>query len=501
MIFSVLALGSLTACSAARVPKPPTTSGMVVASSNTVPPADSTPTALATRDMTHAGASMPLSRAPIYREVLPNGLTVVIEPDHRAPIVMTQVWYNVGSSDEAGDETGLSHALEHMMFKGTPTVPGDEFSRINARFGGNNNAFTTANYTGYYQQYPANRLNLALELEADRMQHLVLKEEDFAGEMQVIMEERRMRTDDNPKALAYERFKTMAYPTSPLRLPVIGHMKNLQQLKLESLKRWYQDWYTPNNAILIIVGDTTPATAMTEVKRYFGNIARRPTPARANVDEFLHSGNRNMNLFMPIQVPALYMAYNVPSLKTAQNPDDAYALALLQGVLDGGHAARLESHLVREQRLLTAVGSDYGLFDRGGALWMLTAVPDQGKTLAQARAALLQEINDLKTKSISTEELERVKTLYVANFTYQRDRISAEAQQIGELESAGLPLTVLDDLPKVFSRLTVPFLQEVAKRYLTEDSLSVLFLAPQKYSPDSLIKSDKSQGVTPAGAH
>lgn len=439
-------------------------------------------TACAAGVRTAQAAPPPALVAPVlntYQETLSNGLKVIIRPDHRAPMVMTQIWYKVGSSDETVDETGLSHVLEHMMFKGTSKVGGDDFARINARFGGSNNAFTTDDYTGYYQLYPSNRLGLALELEADRMQNLVLKPEDFDKEIQVVMEERRQRTDDNPKALAYERFNMMVYPTSPLRYPVIGHMKNLEKLKVDALKRWYSQWYSPNNAILIIVGDVKPDTAMQQVKQYFANIPARPLPTRPDVDEYLHSGERSMSLFMPVQIPALYMGFNVPSLKTAKSPDDAYALALLHALLDGGLSARLEQRLVREQRLLTAVSSSYGLFNRGGSVFMVTGVPDQGKTLAAARQAILAEIERLKTDPISPAELARVKTNYLADLIYNQDSISGQAQLIGQLESADLSHHLIEQLPANFDRLSVEFLQDVAKRYLTLDSLSTLYLAPQ----------------------
>lgn len=443
--------------------------------------------ALPERTMTDVRQAASATTPATYEETLANGLKVVIKQDHRAAVVMTQLWYKVGSSDETSDETGLSHALEHMMFKGTPTVPGEEFSRINARFGGSNNAFTTDDYTGYYQLYPANRLNLALELEADRMQHLVLKEDDFAQEMRVIMEERRQRTDDNPKALAYERFRLMAYPTSPLRYPVIGHMKNLEKLKLSALKRWYQQWYTPNNAVLVIVGDVKPDEAMQQVRQYFGSIPMRATPTRPDVNEFMHTGERNMNLFMPVQVPLLYMAYNVPSLGTAKDPNDAYGLTLLVSVLDGGLSARLEQRLVREQRLLTAVSTSYSPFERGGSLLMISAVPDQGHTLAQARKAILAEIEKLKTDPITDDELARVRTNYLADMTYSQDSISGQAQLIGQMETAGLSYQTVVDLPERLSKLTVPFIQDVAKRYLTQDSLSTLYLAPEAKNPQNAV--------------
>ncbi len=437
-------------------------------------------------------SSIPRAQAKTTDFTLPNGLKIIVREDHRAPVVMAQMWYKVGSSDENGDETGLSHALEHMMFKGTPTVPGSEFARINAQFGGENNAFTTDEYTGYYQLYPANRLSLALELEADRMQHLVLKPSDFEKEIRVVMEERRQRTDDNPKALAYERFRMMAYPTSPLRYPVIGHMKSLERLKVDALKRWYHQWYTPNNATLVVVGDVTPQQVLAEATRFFGKIPSRPVPPRPDVDEFLHSGERVMNLFFPVQVPVLYMAWNVPSLKTAQDPRDAYALALLQAVLDGGQSARLEQRLTRQQRLVTAISSSYDLYTRGGSLWMISAVPDQGKTLAEARKAILAEVDKLKSDPITAEEIQRVKTAYLADLIYGMDSISGQAQMIGSLESAGLDYRIMDELPAKIDELSIPFIQSVARRYLTMDSLSTLYLAPE-----SLLKKSPAPPVEP----
>lgn len=428
---------------------------------------------------------LPISNAKTYEEILPNGLKVIIREDHRTPVVMTQLWYKVGSTDETADETGLSHALEHMMFKGTTKIPNDEYTRINTRFGGETNAFTSSNYTGYYQLYPASRVGLALEMEADRMQNLQLKESDFTPEMQVIMEERRMRTDDNPQALAFERFKSMAYPTSPLRYPVIGYMKNLKKLKLDALKRWYQTWYTPNNAVLVIVGDVQPNDVMAQVKQYFGSIPKRLVPERPDVDEFLHTGERNMTIHAAVQVPTVSLAWNVPSLTTATNPDDAYALSLATEVLDGGLSARLEKRLIREQRLLAGVSTNYDLFARGGSLFSISAVPEQGHTVEEARAAILQEIEKLKTETITNEELARVKINQRAQMTFNQDSISGQAQLIGALEVSNLSYKLADELPEKLNALSVQTVQAAAKRYLTMDSLSTLYLRPIEQAADN----------------
>lgn len=419
-----------------------------------------------------------------YEETLPNGLKVIIREDHRAPVAMTQIWYKVGSTDETGDELGLSHALEHMMFKGTSKVPGEELSRISGKFGGSTNAFTSNNYTGYYQLYPAQYVPLALELESDRMQNLQLRQQDFEPEMRVIMEERRQRTDDNPKALAYEKFRWMAYPTSPLRQPTIGHMKNLQGLKLDSLKHWYQKWYTPNNATLIIVGDVDPQKTMYEVRRYFGDMPRRPTPVRPDVSEFQHIGERQMDVTVPVQVPALYLAWNVESLQSASNPDEAYALALLQSVLDGGLSARFETRLIREQRILASVSCNYDLFNRGSSLFTITAIPEKGVTLEQARAAILAEVEKLKTDPITPAELDRVKTSYLAELVYSQDSIAGQAQLIGLLESADLSYKIMDTLPQKLNQLSVPYMQQIARQYLVPDNLSTMYIrAPDAKAP------------------
>lgn len=423
------------------------------------------------------------AQAKTHETILPNGLKVIIREDHRAPVAMTQIWYKVGSTDETGDELGLSHALEHMMFKGTSKVPGEELSRISNKFGGVTNAFTSNNYTGYYQLYPAQYVPLALELEADRMQNLQLRQQDFEPEMRVIMEERRQRTDDSPKALAYEKFRWLAYPTSPLRQPIIGHMKNLQALKLDSLKQWYQKWYTPNNAVLIIVGDVDPESTLNEVRRYFGDMPRRATPIRADVQEFQHVGERQMDISVPVQIPTLYMAWNVDSLKTADAPDQAYALALLQSVLDGGLSARFETRLIREQRLLASVSCDYDLFNRGGSLFTVNAVPEQGVSLEQARVAILAEIEKLKTEPITRDELERVKTSYLAELVYSQDSIEGQAQLIGALESSGLSYKLMDDIPAKMNKLSVPYLQQIAQQYLVPDNLSTMYLRVPSASP------------------
>jgi zinc protease len=426
----------------------------------------------------HAETRSELART-TFETTLKNGLKVIIREDHRSPMVMTQIWYGVGSSDESGNLLGISHVLEHMMFKGTHKVPNDEFTRLSRIYGGSINASTFTNYTNYYQLYPKTYLPMALELEADRMSNLLLRQQDFDPEIKVVMEERRLRTDDNPRSLAFERFKWIAYPTSHYRQPVIGHMKNLQNIQLEDIKKWYRDWYTPNNAILIIVGDVDSESTLLQVQKYFGDIPARKTPPRNDVLEFDRIGYRHMELNLPVQVPNLYMAWNVRSLVTAKNPQDAYALTIIKSLLDSGISSRLQDRLVRDKKILTAISVSYDPYSRGDSLLSISALPADGVILQEAEKAIQSEIDLLKTELIKPEEVERVTAKFVSNLVYSQDDIAGQAKMIGNLEINGLNFRLMDELPKHFETVTPQDIQRVANIYFTRDNLSTLYLSPE----------------------
>ncbi|NNG75939.1 insulinase family protein [Acinetobacter sp. ANC 4277] len=426
----------------------------------------------------HAETRSELART-TFETTLKNGLKVIIREDHRSPMIMTQIWYSVGSSDESGNLLGISHVLEHMMFKGTNKVPNDEFTRLSRIYGGSINASTFTNYTNYYQLYPKTYLPMALELEADRMSNLLLRQQDFDPEIKVVMEERRLRTDDNPRSLAFERFKWIAYPTSHYRQPVIGHMKNLQNIRLEDVKKWYRDWYTPNNAILIIVGDVDSESTLLQVQKYFGDIPARKTPPRNDVLEFDQIGYRHMELNLPVQVPNLYMAWNVRSLVTAKNPQDAYALTIIKSLLDSGISSRLQDRLVRDKKILTAISVSYDPYSRGDSLLSISALPADGVILQEAEKAIQSEIDLLKTELIKPEEVERVTAKFVSNLVYSQDDIAGQAKMIGNLEINGLSFRLMDELPKHFETVTPQDIQRVANIYFTRDNLSTLYLSPE----------------------
>ena len=429
---------------------------------------------------TSSALSMDMSGRHEYQ--LENGLKLVVKEDHRAPVVMTQIWYKVGSTDEPTNKGGISHLLEHMMFKGTADVSSDDYERLIAKFGGVNNAFTSYDYTGYYELFPANRFPLALELEADRMKNLLFNEKEFVKEHQVVMEERRQRTDDNPLAKAYESFRLLALPDSPKGESVIGPMNELESITLPELKAWYQKWYAPNNATLVIVGDVDPEEVLTQVKRYFGDLTPSSLPKRPAVSQKGFRGYQQVDSEQAVQVPVLLMGYNVPSLVTAgtANEKQAYALSLAQDVLDGGLSARLESRLIREQGLLTTVGTSYDLLDRGDGLFLIQATPREGVTLEQAQQAIITEIEKLKTDPIAADEISRAKTNTVTGLVYAQDSMEGQARMIGSLQSIGLDDRLLAGLPSKLDSVSIADIQAASKKYLVKDNLTVMHVIPPK---------------------
>ena len=433
-----------------------------------------------TNDSQSSSLSMDMSGRHEYQ--LENGLKIVIKEDHRAPVVMSQIWYRVGSTDEPINKGGISHLLEHMMFKGTTDVSSDDYERLIAKFGGVNNAFTSYDYTGYYELFPANRFPLALELEADRMKNLLFNEKEFVKEHQVVMEERRQRTDDNPLAKAYESFRLLALPDSPKGESVIGPMSELESITLPELKDWYQKWYAPNNATLVIVGDVDPQDVLAQAKRYFGELTPSALPKRPTVSQKGFRGYQKIDSEQAVQVPVLLMGYNVPSLVTADknNEKQAYALSLAQDVLDGGLSARLESRLIREQGLLTTVGTSYDLLDRGDGLFLIQATPREGVSLEQAQQAIMTEIEKLKTDPIAADEISRAKTNTVTGLVYAQDSMEGQARMIGSLQSIGLDDRLLAELPAKLDGISIADIQTASKKYLVKDNLTVMHVIPPK---------------------
>ena len=322
------------------------------------------------------------------------------------------------------------------------------------------------------------RLPLALELEADRMVNLTLDETEFKQEIKVVMEERRQRTDDNPQGLAFERFQSLALLTTPSRNPTIGWMSDLNNMKIDDLRRWYQTWYAPNNATLVVVGDVKVDEVKQLANQYFAQIPAQTLPNIAVPKEVPLIGERQLSLELPAKVANLYLGFNVPSLTSAQNPKDVYALRMLLGVLDEGLSARLESRLVREKRILSAVNSGYSPFKRGDTLLTITAIPAEGYSLDDAKTAILAEFNALKTEAISDDELKKVYAGILADDVFSQDSISSQANQIGMMESVGLSWRTLDEFSANLKTITTEDIRQAAQQWLVPANMTTLQLKP-----------------------
>jgi zinc protease len=420
--------------------------------------------------------------ADTVEHTLANGLRIIVKPDHRAPVVVSLLWYNVGSVDEVNGTTGVAHVLEHMMFKGTREVAAGEFSKRIAAAGGRDNAFTSRDYTGYFQTLHKSQLDLAFRLEADRMANLVLSREEFAKEIKVVMEERRWRTEDRPRATLYERLMASAFVAHPYRNPVIGWMSDLRSMQTEDVHAFYERWYAPNNALLVVVGDVAPPEVFALAQEHFGAIRPKVLPARKPQDEPPQLGLRRVSVKAPAELPYLVMAFRVPKLTDPRNEWEPYALEMLANVLDGNAAARLPHVLVRTERIANSATASYDGVGRGPGVFYVDGVPAAGRSVAELEQALRRELERIAEEGVTEEELRRVRSQAVASHVYQRDSMFFQARQIGSLEIAGVPHTTIDLQLEKLKQVSPAQVQEVARRYFGDDGLTVAYLDPQPLS-------------------
>lgn len=413
---------------------------------------------------------------------LANGMRIVVKIDRRAPVAVSMVWYRIGSMDEHNGATGVAHVLEHMMFKGTRTVGPGEFSKLIAAAGGRENAFTGRDYTGYFQTLHKSALPLAIRLEADRMANLVLSPEEFARELKVVMEERRLRTDDRPHAVVYERLIANALTAHPYRNPVIGWMSDLESLTLEDTRRFYEQWYAPNNATLVVVGDVVPEEVFALAERHFGPIPRKQLPPRKPQEEPPQLGMKRMIVKAPAELPYVLMAYRVPRLAEPAADWEPYALDMLESVLSGNAAARLPRTLVKTDRVAISASAGYDGIGRGPAFFYLSGSPVSGRTAEEVENGLRREIRRIVDEGVTPEEMDRVKAQAVAAKVYQRDSMFFQARQIGWMEVIGFSHRDLDLFLEKLQQVTPEQVREVARKYLVDDRLTVAHLDPQPLS-------------------
>ena len=345
----------------------------------------------------------------VQEKTLDNGLKVIVKVDDRAPIATSQVWYKVGSSFEHGGLTGISHVLEHMMFKGTEELAPGEFSRIIAENGGDENAFTSRDYTAYFQTMAADRLPVSFRLEAQRMRRLALPEDELLKELEVVKEERRLRTEDDPESLTFEQFNATAYEASPYRIPVIGWASDLEGLTVSDLRAWYRMWYAPNNAVLVVVGDVDPQAVFALAEEHIGPLAAEDVAEPKRRAEPPQRGEKRLRVKAPAKEPYLLLGYKATALSHAEQEWEPYALELLASVLDGGASARLSRELVRGSQVAASAGASYSAFSRLPGMLLLNGIPAKGKGVDELEGALRAQVERLREEPVSAEELERIR--------------------------------------------------------------------------------------------
>jgi zinc protease len=404
---------------------------------------------------------------------LENGMKVILLEDHRTPLVTFQVWYRVGSRNESWGKTGLSHMMEHMMYKGTPTVGPEEYSRVIQKNGGDDNAFTTQDYTTFYVNISADRMQIPMDLEADRMRNLSLQEEDFRTEHMVIMEERRLTSDDDPQAILLEQMEATAFQTSSYRWPVIGWKADIEGITLDDVRTFHRLFYHSANSFLVIAGDFRKDDMLTKIEKTFGNIPKRTTPDEPRNSEASQTGQRRIIVKREAELPCLLIGYHVPNL----SDQDSYVLEVIAALLSEGKSSRFYQNLISGKRVVLSAEAENSLLYRHPNLFYIFATVAPEKNVLDAEHALYDEILMLQKDPVGTHELEKVKNLIEADFLFAQDSIFSQALLIGHYEIAAGWQKVDDYLPSI-QKVTPEDVQRAAQKYLIEDNRTVGILIP-----------------------
>jgi zinc protease len=417
-----------------------------------------------------------------HEHLLSNGMKVLLVEVPKAPVATVQVWYKVGSRNEVMGRAGLSHMLEHMMFKGTAKYPKGSFSRLIRKNGGVDNAFTSQDFTAYFENLAADRVELALEMEADRMQGLILDMNELKTEREVVKEERRLRSEDDPQGALVEALFAQAYFSHPYHWPVIGWFGDLDAMTLDDLQRHYDTFYSPNNATLVVVGDIKADQLISTIKHLFEPIPRGPEPKPVATTEAEQKGERRFLLKREAQVPFVMMGYRVPNYPS----EDSYALDVLESILSRGKSSRLYQSLVYDQKLSLAVGAEYGLMQTDPGLFYFYALVSPGQKVETVEDALHKEIKRLQYEPPIEQELQRAKNQVEAARVFEQDSNFRHAMLLGQAESVGAGWRKVDQFLDRIRAVTAKDVQRVARQYLIEDARTVGTLIPvQGKQPDA----------------
>lgn len=427
----------------------------------------------------------------VHTQILANGLEVLVKVDRRAPVVVSMLLYRAGSVDETNGTTGVAHVLEHMMFQGTHRIAAGQFSTMIADVGGRSNAFTSQDYTGYHQQMHKSNVELAFELEADRMANLDMSEAEFSKELRVVMEERRQRIDDNPRSVLYEQLHSNMFTAHPYRVPIIGWMNDLENMKVADAQAWYQAWYAPNNAILVVSGDVQPDEVLALAEKHFGSIPARALPARKPQVEPEQRGLKRLVVKAPAQMATVAMAYHAPSLRDIEKDWEPYALYILSGVLDGHSAARLERELVSKTRVAHSVSASYDGLNRGPGAFYIGMTPAEGSTVDDVERAWREQLDLLIENGVAQDELNRVKAQVIASQVYSQDSVFSQASQIGRMRALNLPHDAMSVFMRKLRQVTSEHIQAVARKYLVDDKLTIAILDPQIMTAPDIVGTNR----------
>ena len=410
----------------------------------------------------------------VVATTLDNGLRVLLIEDARSPIVSFQVWYRVGSRNEHRGATGIAHFLEHLMFKGTPSHGPKQFARLVEQNGGQDNAFTSQDVTSYYVDIAADKLDLVIDLEADRMQNLLLDPKEINSERQVVIEERRTRTEDDPSGFLGEEVSSIAFKAHPYGVPIIGWMDDIKRITPDEIRAFYKTYYVPNNAIIAAVGAFRADDALEKIKRRFGRIPRGKVPPPMLAVEPLQNGERRVIVKKQAELPIVYMAWHVPNHRS----DDSVPLEVLSTILAGGRASRLYRDLVYQRQLALEAGGDNSYFSIDPNLFWFWATPMPGQTPEKLETELSAHMERLKTEPVTDEELTRAKNQIEAAFVYQEDSIHQRASLLARFELIG-GYAMKDSFLAKVRAVTAADLTRVARTWFDPDKKSVGVLLPK----------------------
>lgn len=428
-----------------------------------------------------AGLSRPADAALFHPKThsLANGMQVVVIEDHRAPVVAHMVWYKVGAADEPPGKSGIAHFLEHLMFKGTPSVPSGQFSKIVARNGGRDNAFTSYDYTGYYQNVAKEKLDLVMGMEADRMVNLVLTEDDVLTERDVVLEERRSRTDNDPSAQMREVMNATQFMGHPYGIPVIGWKHEVEALSHSDALAFYRRYYAPNNAILVVAGDVEAREVFALAEKHFGPLQRADTPPRLRPQEPPHRAARRV-VFNDARVSqaSWRRSYLAPT-RTAGDSQHAIPLSLFADMLGGGTTSRIYRELVVKQKLAAGAGAYYNATGLDLGRFLLYATPSPGVDIAELETAMDKVVADVLKDGFAPEDLERSRTGLLAAAIYARDSLFTSPRIFGDALTSGLKVEQVETWTDEVRAVTMDQVQAAGQAVLDIRSSVTGLLLPE----------------------